>query len=123
MSYLARVTSEGGGLRLVVATSDGEPVASYPLAGDAAVLLAGHGWRVLGEQAGVIEVEPESWEALVAEATRAYRAAQAETERAYEAWQVVIRDAMREPGTVKTRIARAAGVHRDRAYQIRDGRR
>lgn len=105
-------------------------IIEYPLPDDTSWsdLLHEHGWIVDGdpENAGgydIVNVRPVDLIDLVQEITHARAQAQAELDRQDNAWRTVIRDAMHEGSTNKTRIAEAAGVDRTRAYQIRDGRR
>lgn len=111
-------------------TGAADPVAEYPLNGDPELpLLRDHGWRMVGEPEEVatgytvVDVEPVDPVALVAAVTHSRAQAQAEMDRQDVAWRTVIRDAMHDEHTVKTRVAAAAGISRDWAYRIRDGRR
>jgi hypothetical protein len=71
----------------------------------------------------VVQLEPNDWATIVKAVTYARQTAEIERQCREAAWRMVVAGAMRDQGTVKTLIAEAAGVSRERAYQIRDGRR
>ena len=134
------VTSDAvglGGAEIIVMTSDddgssgGDPIASYALPdGDSpAGVLAANGWRSTGNgesevEVGytIVEVEPVEWERIVKHVTFAKAQADAEAARQDRAWRAALQGAMHAGGSA-TRLAAAAGISRERVYQIRDGRR
>jgi hypothetical protein len=135
MSYRAHIVTDLEDPEVTVfAARDGERqvITSYPLAGDVDpyVLLGANGWR--GDKltavpadhgCTVVEVEPVDWAQIVAVVTLDREIAEAERQRCDIAWRTVIASAMTAGHTTKSRIAEAAGISRERAYQIRDGRR
>ncbi|WP_009475934.1 hypothetical protein [Rhodococcus sp. JVH1] len=130
------VTSDAvalGDPEILVMTAPDEPglIASYPLADDEAPedVLAANGWRVTSGDTPtvemgyrIVEVEAVDWEQIVKHVTFAKAQAEIEAGRQDLAWRTALRDAMRAGGSA-TRLAGAAGVSRERVYQIRDGRR
>jgi hypothetical protein len=104
--------------------------ADYPISDgeDAADLLWEHGWRILDDpsQAGVgydiVTVEPADYEQIVRHVTFARDRARVEHERRDTAWRAIIRHAMHDNASA-TALAKAAGISRERIYQIRDNRR
>lgn len=105
-------------------------IVSYPLNtnADPVAVLRDKGWFVryeIDESAGygIVVAEPRDWEQIVEDVTCARTQAQIEADRQDVAWRAVIRDGMHDDTTNKTRLAEAAGVTRDRMYQIRDARR
>lgn len=108
-----------------------EEIASYPLApGDIAdVVLHKNGYRITSDATevdfgySIYNVEVADWTKVINSVK--FNVAQAETERTRQetAWRTIIADAMNDQDTVKTKIAETAGISRERAYQIRDGRR
>ncbi|MGY4783679.1 hypothetical protein ACVH9Z_27650 [Rhodococcus opacus] len=92
-------------------------------------VLAANGWRITsGDTPAVdkgyriVKVEAVEWEQIVKHVTFAKAQAEIEAGRQDLAWRTALRDAMHAGGSA-TRLAGAAGVSRERVYQIRDGRR
>jgi hypothetical protein len=112
-------------------TGAADPIVGYPLVDgtDPDELLADNGWCLIGDPTNVdegysiVDVEPFDWTKIVKQVTFERERAQANLERQNTAWRTIIRDAMNDEDTQKTKVAEAAGVSRERAYQIRDGRR
>ena|SRR5690606_16631643 len=105
--------------------SDGEDVSDGE---DAADLLWEHGWRILDDPSqvdasyGIVSVEPADYEQIVQHVTFARERARIEHERQDTAWRAIIRHAMHDNASA-TALAKAAGISRERIYQIRDDRR
>jgi hypothetical protein len=130
------VTSDAvalGGPEILVMTSPDEPglIASYPLTADEVPedVLAANGWRVTSSDTPaaekgyrIVDVEAVEWEQIVKHVTFAKAQAEIEAGRQDLAWRTALRDAMYDGGSA-TRLAAAAGISRERVYQIRDGRR
>ena len=134
------VTSSAVGLgdpEILVMTAPDEPtgedlVASYPLDADETPedVLSANGWRVTSNDEPtevergytIVLVEAVEWEQIVKHVTFAKAQADCEARRQDLAWRTALRDAMLAGGSA-TRLAGAAGVSRERVYQIRDGRR
>lgn len=135
-SYTAHViTSRAqshGSPKVTVYAEDLHFIAAYPFddnTDDWRDLLLDEGWRTTSPdnteaEAGliVVDVAPLDWERITRHITDARADAQAEFDRQDNAWRTIIRDAMHSDASA-TKIAKAAGVSRVRAYQIRDGRR
>ena len=106
------------------------PIADYPISDgeDAADLLWEHGWRILDDPSQadvgyyVVTVEPADYEQIVQHVTLARERARIEHERQDTAWRAIIRHAMHDNASA-TALAKAAGISRERIYQIRDNRR
>jgi len=106
------------------------PIATYPISDgeDAADLLWEHGWRTLDDPSqadvgyDIVRVEPADYEQIVQHVTLARERARIEHERQDTAWRAVIRHAMHDNASA-TALAKAAGISRERIYQLRDNRR
>lgn len=135
-SYTAHVITSGvqglGSPKVTVYAEELDFIAAYQLGDntdDWRDLLFEEGWRTnsLDNSAAesgliVVDVAPLDWERITRHITGARADAQVEFDRQDNAWRTIIRDAMHSDASA-TKIARAAGVTRVRAYQIRDGRR
>jgi hypothetical protein len=133
------VTADAEGLgdpEVIVMTQDegsgAEALIAYRLTEhvDAAAVLRDNGWTITSEPANtdhdgytVVDVQPRDWIQIIRAAAYNRATAAAELERQDTGWRTLVRDAMNDPGATKTDVADAAGVSRERAYQIRDGRR
>lgn len=139
-TYAAHIVSadaEGlGDPEISVMTQDegggAEALITYPLPsgfGPDTVLLD-NGWAITSDPAStdyfgytIVDVQPRDWVSIIRAATFNRAAASAEFKRQEAGWRILICDAMIDPTTNKTEIAEVGGVSRERAYQIRDGRR
>lgn len=113
-------------------TGQGDPIATYPLTadGDPYEELHAHGWFVLdpgrvSPDTGYVVaiVEPADPEEIIAYVTHAKAKADTEARRQEAAWRTLIANTVRDRGSSAARIAAAAGISRERVYQIRDNRR
>jgi hypothetical protein len=93
-------------------------------------VLRDNGWAITSESAEtdhygytIVNVEPRDWIQIIRAATYNRAVAATELDRQDTGWRTLIRDAMNDSTATKTDVADAAGVSRERAYQIRDGRR
>ena len=125
-----------GGAEILVMTSTdnntvGDLIASYPSAAQVSPedVLSANGWRVADGATSEVEggyrivaVEAVNWEQIIEHVRFARAQAQFEATRRDRAWRDALQGAMLAGGSA-TRLSVAAGVSRERAYQIRDGRR
>lgn len=109
--------------------ADADVIVRYRLTDDAdfVVVLRDNGWSVGlddSDDAGytIVTVEPVDVQQIVKAVTFARDEAAAEYQRCDTGWRTLIRDAM-NGGESATKLSEAAGVSRERVYQIRDGRR
>lgn len=136
-TYAAHIVTDEslGGPEIIVMTladpdtGAADEIATYPLGegADYIRVLAEAGWRVSGsaettDTGAVAEVEAVDSIVIVEHVTFARSRAEAEFARQDTSWRTVIGNAMRD-GDSATALARAAGVSRERVYQLRDGRR
>lgn len=140
VTYAAHiVTSEAHALgdpEIIIMTLDegtgAEPLLSYPLLDDGSVdaILTSNGWATVSEHQdtadfgySIATVEPRDWDVILKTVRFSRDVADIEAARCETAWKILVRDAMNDPDTTKTTVAELAGISRERAYQIRDGRR
>ena len=134
-AHIITADADMGTPGIVVTICDSEsweehPIATYPISDgeDAADLLWEHGWRTLDDPSqadvgyDIVKVEPADYEQIVQHVTLARERARIEHERQDTAWRAIIRHAMHDNASA-TALAKAAGISRERIYQIRDNRR
>lgn len=143
MAYVAHiVTAEAGALtppEIAVTESDDrtgveETIICYGLSSrarvaDAVALLQANGWNLYGVRRymepgyWIMQLRVNDWGIVVEAVTGTRETAEIERQCREAAYRSVIGGAMRDQRTVKKVIAEIGGVSRERAYQIRDGRR
>lgn len=108
-----------------------------PTEGDVERVLDEAGWAMKSQtwdrcdypgEEWVADVTSADWEAIVRDTTDRRDRAEQAAESAYEAWLLLIKQAKLaneagESPTGATAIGKAAGIVRERVYQIRDDRR
>ncbi|MFF2114925.1 hypothetical protein [Rhodococcus koreensis] len=120
---------------LVMTSADhntgGDLIASYPPAAQVSPedVLPANGWRVADGATSEVEggyrivaVEAVNWEQIIEHVRGARAQAKFEATRRDRAWRDALQGALLAGGSA-SRLSAAAGVSRERAYQIRDGRR